>query len=464
MKKKNLLQEEKFLIGIDLGSEVATVSFIEHHSMKAVIYDMSGGYGKSQIPMMMQYISEENDWFIGENTQLDEQLNQSIFLDDLMVRLRDGDLVQFSEKEYVIDDLLAIFIGKIIDSFSLLNPHAVVQGLVIAIPDELFIEKGIRIEANWKQSLGIPLKILSATQAVIYMLYENGVNFNEKRYLVNCEDCALSAYECHQESGQIVIKEFMWDPSISMRKLQSEVKSLIQNLYAEQLKKPLLSLEEERQMSLLYRQYLPLVFQKYAQGKSIKLYFNFAYPPFQSSIGVKKLEEIIQPIQDQIRNQISKLVIKGQKDLIVWGQGLKFGFVRECFPEDAVVNEYKPTEAAAIGTVLCALRIMKEQPLLRFEIEENIEENEYFIRIQGNEQAGIVGIELLENMADTIIIIDFEENKNARLELVHKRMHSEEKIIKDLLIQQDQEQMPVRVSVLFDSEDIKNAQITVLSL
>lgn len=58
--------ENKFILGLDLGSSSSSIAFFNTITEEPELIDLSGGYGKPSMPSVIQYIPETREWVFGE--------------------------------------------------------------------------------------------------------------------------------------------------------------------------------------------------------------------------------------------------------------------------------------------------------------------------------------------------------------------------------------------------------------
>ncbi|GHU73798.1 hypothetical protein FACS1894188_00250 [Clostridia bacterium] len=317
--KKFKIQENKpsegsFILGIDLGNSSSALAYFDLLRNAPEIIDISGGYGKPAAPTVMQYIPTTKEWVFGEYALLNRGLSGDITLTGLLANL--GQLIEIDKKMVNAANVLGIFLKELIGNCKGINPKAEVVGIVAAIPDFMPQET--------QEELRKAFVFAGFEKELIEFVPENICIFNKyffnKPYkkketvlLLDFGGRGLRGGIYELNDTQIKNLSYLNSAEISVSRVENAVTNLFTSIYMAQTKSPKISKQVKEQISSFTYQHKDLLFQK-PLTKTIKLYFTFAYPPFQSSITKETVDNLTAPYAAMFRDFLEKLFEKNLYD------------------------------------------------------------------------------------------------------------------------------------------------------
>ena len=85
-----MINENKFIIGIDLGNLTSTISYFDFNQMDIEVVDISGGYGKVSVPTVVSYNIDTEDWIFGEYAILSKGFGNELIIENIIDNLGKG--------------------------------------------------------------------------------------------------------------------------------------------------------------------------------------------------------------------------------------------------------------------------------------------------------------------------------------------------------------------------------------
>lgn len=444
------LDETNYIIGIDIGLGFIKVSYLDQITLKPVVYDISGGFNETAIPFCMQYIKTEKEWLIGHDAKANINQENTYIIDNLFELLLDNKMTFIDEDTFTPSRLLNIFLDKVVISFKHINPKAKIISLAISVADFYFEQlKEVLKEAT--DSLDInKVYVNTSTIGLLYYLDIAGVLKSNKNFvLLRYETAFFSHFMIDIKKSNAEIYNYAFDESLALNKIEKALESELIKIYKEQMKSNYIADFDMLNINKLLEQSLVLLFQKYEKKQQVKLYYNFAFPPFQSKLTYNQLETILSPFIEAFNQYIKKLNI--ENSIILFdGPGFKM-----LWPQKAINEIYSNTvniiDGIAKGNCLAAAGdyIKLNKWLAKAD-------DKYYIAYINGGIEEIMPIDIkksgfLQTTYEQVFIIDFEEDDKARLSLVSTGEKGTKTIIDEVDLKRNDEKNPyLRVNLKID--------------
>jgi molecular chaperone DnaK (HSP70) len=372
--------ESHFILGVDLGEDSSVIAYYDVNRAAPEIIDISGGYGKPSVPTAMQYIPETKEWIFGEYAVLNTG-NGEVYK-GLLEKLVRGDYVDAGGKPVSAVNVLGMYIRELIGSCRNINPKAEIAGAVFAVPSYLSEEarESMRLAvraAGYEKAL---IGLFSDRECIFNHYYsKNGIDFDTERVLLfdfAGREFRGGIYEVTPDGDDvvnIVSISSLFDKELGAMRINEAVYNLFTRFYCENMKITPQSLPQavKEQLAAFTHQHKDLLFARNERdaAKPVKLYFNFAYPPFQRTVTAAELDEFIKPFKDKMSvffqnvfkrtlmpdNVLSNLDINtvlctGGGFEMVWAKRL----AEESFPNSRVIFNKNSKGITAEGACLAA--------------------------------------------------------------------------------------------------------------
>ncbi len=380
------LDESKFIIGIDMGNSTSSLSYFDVSRQEPELIDISGGYGKASVPTVIQYIEETKEWVFGEYAIMNKGFAGDMTFDKLVHNLGKMMYYEVSGKAVNLSYILSLYIKELVSNIKNLNPNSEIIGIVVAVPSYMSEEA--------KSEMLLAFKLAELDKKIIdfvtdrhcifsHYFYKEPVK-NEKVLLLDFGGRGIRGgiYKITDEEAQVTVNSVssLFDETIGTEIVESEVNRLFKEYYIEKTNNQMITPPIKSQIESFAYQHKDFLFQKQYE-KAMKLYFNFAYPPFQKSVGKEEIETLILPFRKKMErfliNIFSKTSSPNEKILpsdintiICTGGGFEMLWVRtlvqNAFPLSKI-KVYKNSKAAVSmgASIVCAerLSVISKKPL-----------------------------------------------------------------------------------------------------
>lgn len=393
LSSKELDDETRFILGIDIGTRATKIAIWNVNRKQAELIDMSGGYGNPSIPTVMQYIPENKEWVFGEYALLNKGDFDDITINNIISKLGTKELIEISGKAMNIPSILARYIREIIDMCKNLNPNGEVVGLVATVPD-YFSEEA---KEEFKRAFAMAglekvlITFMSFRECVLrYLYFGQSIEKKENVLFIDYggEQIRGGLVQVNPEDEKHVKAEslsFLFDSSLGGKKLDKLLKELFIDFYCEETGLLRTQLDEDNihQIEVFAYQSKGFLFQNYYRRKPTKLYFNFAYPAFQKTLEVEQMDKLIEPLAISIKEFISNLLkktINGEikkeeiDKIIAVGGGFEMNWVKRLmkneFPEIDIEYPKDSEGTLALGACLGAASYLGVIPEFMIDIKD----------------------------------------------------------------------------------------------
>ena len=132
--KNKKIGDDQFILGIDLGDSTSSICYFDINRKTPEIIDISGGYGKANMPTVVQYIPKTKEWVFGEYAILNKGIEDEITFSSIIDKLGKKEYVEIDGKLETVVGLIGLYLKELIDNCKNINPRADIAGIVVAIP------------------------------------------------------------------------------------------------------------------------------------------------------------------------------------------------------------------------------------------------------------------------------------------------------------------------------------------
>jgi len=309
------LDESYYIIGLDIGNDSSAIAFYNLSEKSPESIDLSGGYGKPSIPTVVQYISDTKEWVFGEYAILNRGLGTEITLNNLVSRLGRSDYIDVDHKTMSIASVLALFLKELLSSVRNINPKAEIVGIVAAVPAYLSEQAHEEFQKAFSQA-GYEKELIALVpdRECVFAHHYNTMPTREECALLldfGSRELRGGLYQVIPtgDTIQVTAMSSVFDESTGSANLMRDVHDLFKSFLFEQA-----GIENTRQLreqvSAFTYQHKDILFQKNIRNKPVKLYYNFAYPPFQKAVAHDVVEALVKPYSTQFTSFIKSVLEK----------------------------------------------------------------------------------------------------------------------------------------------------------
>lgn len=320
---KALPKEEKqneayYLIGLDIGNDSSGIAFFNMSENAPEVIDLSGGYGRPSVPTVMQYVAETKEWVFGEYALLNRGMGAEITLSALIERLGSHEYVDLDHRPVSVVTLLGLFIKEMISNVKNINPRAEIVGIVAAVPS-YFSEQAREEFSRAIKSAGYEkelIALVSDRECVFAEYYRTHTPQEERALLLDygSREVRGGLYHIIPQGSTVAVKSMssLFDDAIGTAKINDAVFEMFTGFYTDNTHTVPHSLKQpvQEQLQSFAWQHKDILFQKNIRVKPAKLYFNFAYPPFQQTIAYELVEKLVRPYHKQFNRFIQEVLEK----------------------------------------------------------------------------------------------------------------------------------------------------------
>ncbi len=312
--------EAYYIIGLDIGNDTSGIAFYNLAENAPEIIDISGGYGRPSIPTVMQYISETREWVFGEYAILNRGVGSEVTLSSIISRLGNFEYIDLDRRPVSVVSVLSMFIKELLGSVKNINPKAEIVGIVAAVPGYFGEQAREEFQRAFKQA-GYEkelIALVSDRECVFTHYYLTHEPRDERILLLDygSREVRGGLYHSAPEESSVAVKSMssLFDDTIGTSKINDDVHRLFETFLAAHQPPAALGKPVSEHISAFVYQHRDLLFQKNIRLKPAKLYFNFAYPPFQQTVTHEQAERLINPYARQFSRFMHSAAKSGISD------------------------------------------------------------------------------------------------------------------------------------------------------
>lgn len=361
--------ESYYIVGLDIGNDSSGIAFFNLSENMPEIIDLSGGYGRPSIPTVMQYIAETREWVYGEYALLNRGVGAEVTLSALIERLGSHEYIEIDRRPVSVVTVLGLFIKEMMSNVKNINPRAEIVGIVAAVPS-YFSEQAREEFARAFKSAGYEkelIALVSDRECVLTHYYLTHKPREERALLLDygSREVRGGLYHMIPQGGEVAVKSMssLFDDTLGTAKINDDVCALFGGFYADHthIAPRTMDRQTREQIQAFAWQHKDILFQKNIRSKPIKLYFNFAYPPFQQTVAQTQAERLINPYHLRFNRFIHEVLEKNLYEnveitpnevdnVLCVGGGFEMLWVREAVStlfQQAQVQFYKNAKVVA---------------------------------------------------------------------------------------------------------------------
>ncbi len=325
-KFKNKFIHEKqdeacFIIGIDLGNATSAIAFYDVNNNTPEIIDISGGYGKPTVPTVMQYINDTKEWVFGEYALLNRSEGRDITLSSLMEKLGRKEYVEIDRRPVSVASILGMYLKELLGNVNSINPKAEIVGIIVSIPSYLGEDAKDELLTAFKLS-GYEKEVINlvSDRECIFSRYYFDRKIERERVVLldfGSRELRGGVYEIEPNDGEnITVKSLssLFDTRLGTDNIDETLNKFMTQTYCMNMNTTptLLTQQVKDNIKAFVYQHKDLLFQK--SQKPVRLYYNFAYPPFQQTITKDEMVEIINPFRHEFIEFVDRVLEKNMSD------------------------------------------------------------------------------------------------------------------------------------------------------
>ena len=320
-KFRNLFISQKkdeacFIIGVDLGNATSAIAYYDTSSDMPEIIDISGGYGKPSVPTVMQYIYDTREWVFGEYALLNHGEGKDITLSSLMKALGKREYVEIEQRPISVCSILGLYLKELFANVKSINPKAEVAGIIAAIPSYLGQDaKEELIQAFNMAGYEKEVIALVPDRECIFSLYYHGKKVGPERVMLldfGSRELRGGIYsvEPHDDECLLRCMSSLFDENLGTDRIDRALYQLRTEIYRNHKNISIVDLSEQARdyLKTFVYQHKDLIFQK--TQKQVRLYFNFAYPPFQHSLKKDDISQLTKPLRESMSEFVQYILEK----------------------------------------------------------------------------------------------------------------------------------------------------------
>lgn len=331
------MNENNFIIGIDLGNLTSCISYYDFNQKSLDIVDASGGYGKFNIPTIVSYNTDSKDWVFGEYALLNKGFSNDIIFENIIENLGKDYKYIFNDEQFELCYILSKFLLFLLENIKNINPNAKIIGIVLSVSSYISkksideIIKSFEL-ANLKNQL---IKIVDEKECILKEFFFNNLINKDKILLIdyNYNKMEIFLYQISNNNKLICLKS-AFKKELAQSNIFNAIKNLIIKKFMDYTKLINLNSTQHANLENFCLQQFDFIFKK-NKITDIKLYYNFYYPPFQQTISKEEIFDIILYFEKEINVffnhffQNSQVNEKDIKNFALVGEGIEIDFIHK---------------------------------------------------------------------------------------------------------------------------------------
>jgi molecular chaperone DnaK (HSP70) len=345
------------------------------------------------MPTIVQYIKDSDEWVFGEYAVLSEESENNITINNIINRLGNKEYIDINQQSISIATILSMFIKEILTNIKNINPKSTVDAIVCAVPSYMTEEskEGILVafeKAGYSDKL---IGINSEIECIMSKEYYNKTDIKEKIIMLDFGSSSIKGgvYEINLKDKNLEAKTLstLFDTKICIKKIDELIENLFSNYYSTNMNvdKKFFSKEIKKQIQIFVYQHKDMLFTSDIGEKPIRLYLNFAFPPFQINVTKQEIDKLLEPVIKEFKKYIQSLLQKNIyteevidkssiHKVICYGGGFEMLWARrliaEMFETSEIILDKNTKGAVVKGASIIAYNQLSDTKQLELTIDD----------------------------------------------------------------------------------------------
>ncbi|MDR2167100.1 MAG: DUF5716 family protein [Clostridiales bacterium] len=383
----NRMDEDFFVLGVDLGDATSAIAYFDARRGAAEVLDISGGYGKPSPPTALQYIAATKEWIFGEYAILNAN-GTDVLLTDFVGKLGPAVYLDTGAGSRSVTEIVSIYLRELIANCRNINPKATVAGIVGVVPDFISSEAIAAMAAAFGRARyeRVLIDLIEERQALLAYCFHSEIRPRNGKILwldFGARGLRGGLYEIDYDFEQISCAASAMDEALGTAKIDHEIYRMLAEFYSRHMDLNIdyLSRQEEEQILTFAYGHKDILFNR-AEGREVRLYYNFVHPPFAKNVTEAQMKAIITPWEHNLANFVQGLLAQEAEisgiSVICTGGGFEMPWARKKIT--AIFGEYghndmhfpkNPKGILAQGATLYAAQRLSLLKGPSFEIADN---------------------------------------------------------------------------------------------
>ena len=361
--------KDRFILGLDLGSATSAIAYFDESKKLPTTINISGGYGNATMPTVVQYANDSDQWIVGEYALLNQGEKNSTVVINFLENIGKRHFATVKGNKISLVDIFAVFLQELVIKIPKnINPTAEIAGIMVSVPD-YYVDIEAFKEAFLKAGLlDKVIDFVPYSHSVFYHHYYNKKVIKENILMLDFGGTTLKAGIYSAINNDINLLTYQKHETLGTTLIENYLEDVFTKEYLNRLDKLILTEEETASIKSLVYEYKNAFFKKAATAKGLKVYFNFANPPFEFRITKENIDTIIMPFKEEFKSFLKNL----HKQLDNLGKPLNIGTVictgggfkmdwsldatKELFASSNIVSYTNPKIIAAEGVAILAAK------------------------------------------------------------------------------------------------------------
>lgn len=327
--------ENKFLIGIDIGNLTSTISYFNINENTTNIIDISGGYGKLSTPTAICYSIFDDEFIFGEYARLQSSVDY-IVIKDIVKALTSNVTYTIKSNKVSINYFLSKYIMFLLENVKNINPNGEIKGVVVSTDNYEKLKDNIYKAFEIAGISNLLVDIVEDNICILKAYQNEEKIFIEKEKILILDyantkvKASIYQVENTKEGTCINAIKTIKSEQLSQTCIYDKCKSLLINKFKEHIKKVDIMKQDKENLDTFVMEQFDILFQR-KLPKDTKIYYNFYYPPFAQTITKCEIDNIINEFNLGLNIFFDTLLKETNlpKHIILTGGGMEIDFIKE---------------------------------------------------------------------------------------------------------------------------------------
>jgi len=308
------LDENWYIIGVDLGTTNSVISYWDNNSQKPEPIDISNGFGKIPLPSVVQYRESDDDhppeWVIGEEAYRSMKIYPETTIRSIKRKMGTNEKVTLGGKDYLPEEISAKILRELADHCQSLNPKAEIAGLCLSVPYD-FDDSAKKATMRAAALAGLEDKLICLIEepkaAALAYNFRRLLTMGEKILVFDFGGGTLDITLFHvvEKDDERIKLQVISEGGEAYHGGDNVDEAILEKCYEFiRAKVGEISLPPENQAELIAR--AREVKERLSGVKNFRIPFTFCIPPFVEQITREQFEELNKGFIDKTRKLVQK--------------------------------------------------------------------------------------------------------------------------------------------------------------
>lgn len=321
--ENNKLNEDWFILGIDLGTTHSVVSYYNSITKRPEPIDISQGFGKIPMPSVVQFRNEIGpEWVVGDEAYKSMIMYPKDTITSIKRKMGSSEQIQIGDRKYLPEEISGMILKELLQHTFSLNPNCQIAGVVVSVPYD-FDDSAKKATVKACQLAGLSESLICLIEepkaAALTYYFKNTLTEGSKFMVFDFGGGTLdiTVFHVSQMNSEHIHLQVISEGGDAYHGGDQIDERILDKLYTIIYDEAGLTREQlSKENKVELKQSARDIKERLSGIKKLRVPFTFCVPPFMKEMSRVQLETLIDPFIQDTRQLVLKTLTDGYSGAI----------------------------------------------------------------------------------------------------------------------------------------------------